>query len=118
MEGLTEERKELIIDLMSMGLTRTYEDGFIILSGEYCKACPKPSDNVLHLTIRRILRELGHKLIKYKTFINKHFELIVEEFYTDIPEEKDEFYSKVWREYSEEVYEENSFEEHSDGEGH
>lgn len=106
-EGLTiEHKKELIIDLQSLGLSSHNKNGFVVFYQQYNAICPEPSTNVLLCLLRRILRELGHKITKIENCYDDDFRLVQEGFTTDIPESDGELYRLTWNKYVEDVFEE------------
>lgn len=107
MEGLNEERKmELIIDLGSMGLSSYNKDGFKVFYEQYNDKCPAPTTSVILCLLRRILRELGHKITKVEKCYNDKYRLVQEAFHTDIPEADGELYRRAWNEYVDNVFDE------------
>jgi hypothetical protein len=87
-----------------MGLSSCIQEGCIVFYEQYNKKCPAPSTSLILCLMRRILRELGHKITKVDKCYDED-ELIQEEFHTDIPEADWQLYTQTWNRYVEEVFE-------------
>lgn len=105
MEGLTEEQKELIIDLESLGLSGSVENGFYVYFHQFSEKSDRDISGITVCLLRRILRGLGFKLLKVENHLDHNLELLQQAYYTNIPEEIGDKYSKIWNEYCSEIYE-------------
>lgn len=97
-------KKEEWIDISLMATSTCCRDGKVVIYYQYNKKHPYIDEHTTTL-LRKCLRAVGHKIIKWESVIDEDYSPVQTSYYTSITQEEGELMTKLHNEYVSETYE-------------
>jgi hypothetical protein len=105
MSDVTENNKELWIDLECLGLSSHQEDGYVVFYEEFNDEHPEPFPNLTWYSLRIALRALGYKVTK-RVSVLRDLQAIFVSYHTNISQEIHQKATQVYNSHVDEICEE------------